>query len=165
MSMAILGTVLSTASSVMSGMAQQQAAEAQAQAQADYQARLAIQQRDQNYEEQVALQKEQTQKSEQIQREKLIAQQKARREISAAKAAAAGSGVSGVSVDALLSDYAMQHSMNLAALNRQAQLTQEASSINIHNVATDTYTPAPVEHPSTGAFIAETALGVISNLL
>lgn len=149
MSMAILGTAISAASSVMSGMAQQQAA----QAQADYQQKLAIQQRDKNYEEQVALQKENAQKQEQVQREKITEQRAARKDLGAARVAAGSSGVSGTSIDALLADYATQHSMNLAALNRQGQLYGESNKVNVHNVATDTYTPAPVEKPSTGSIL------------
>ena len=145
---------------VMSGMAQKNAA----QKQQNYQQQLAIQQRDQNYEEQVHARQEQGMKQEEIAREKFSEQLKHRRETSTALTEAAGAGVAGMSVDALISDYNTQYSMNQAALDRQQELTGIISQTNVENVAKDVYIQAPVEVPSTGSVLGGALLGSIGKL-
>jgi len=140
----ILGGVTKMASGMMASQAASQAASAQA----AYQNQLAQQQMQQNYEQQVALRQEQAQEEEAINRKKLEAQIQTRGVKSEALAAAAGSGVTGASVDALLSEYDIQGSMYLEGLERQKQLTEAATTQNIANIGKNVYIPAPVEQPS-----------------
>ena len=157
MAIALLGV----ASAAMSGMAAQQ----QAQAQRNYQQQLAIQQRDQNYEEQVTARQQEAMKQEELAREAFGAQLENKRNVATALTSAAGAGVSGASVDALISDYNTQYAMNLAALHRQQELTSIVSNQNVANVAKDQYIQAPVESPSMGSILGSSILGNIGGLL
>lgn len=140
----VLGGITKAASSMMAGQAQAQAAAAQA----AYQQQLAEQRAQQNYEQQVALRQEQAQEDESISRKRLEAELKTRAAKSTALTAAASAGVSGPSVDALLSEYNIQSSMYLEGLERQRQLNEAITQQNITNIGQNVYIPAPVEQPS-----------------
>jgi hypothetical protein len=141
----------------MGSMAQSQAADAQA----DYQQKLSEQRRDENYEKQVVQRQDQAMESEKISREQRKAQLEKRASIATAVTSAAGSGVSGLSVDALIRDYNVQSSMQLESLERQRQFDTIVHDQNVENIAKDQYIPGPVESPS----IATGFLGAATNLI
>lgn len=140
--------ILGGVTDAFSGIMKSNAASQQAEAQAAYQRQLAEQQAQQNYEQQVALRQEQMQEEEALNRKKLEAQITTRGVKSEALTAAAGAGVSGASVDALLSEYDIQSSMYLEGLERQKQLGEAYTDQNITNIGQNIYIPAPVESPS-----------------
>lgn len=142
-------SIFSGLSQVASGMMQQKAAQQAAGAQIAYQNQLADRQEAQNYEQQVAIRQEQSQEEESINRKKIEAQLKTRGIKSTALTAAASSGVSGASIDALLSEYDVQSSMYLEGLERQKELDDAAATQNIVNIGQNVYIPAPVETPDS----------------
>jgi hypothetical protein len=111
-----------------------QAQRQQAQAQTDYQERVAIANNKNAEQTAGQLREQQAQTNESIAREKFkagIAGQQAR---ATATAAAAEGGVSGNSVDALLSDFRLQESTYTESLTRQQQFNNAGTDSNIASV-------------------------------